>query len=348
MYTEGLAMLGGYKSGTKENKGMQCKYALELEKMIFNWYYGGENAAPTPIFNAIHAGFANNMQVLVPIEATGAAARELNKSMRCKIVENNKPETNSFVRFIENDQGEYYVPIFTGKKEADEGNPALLISMPLKELFDSLSSYKGCNGYIMNPYEKKLMLGKDMIKFILSYEPRSYFEFIRGSVVSMHVGAIVNAANTTLLGGMGVDGAIHEAAGPELLKECKTLHGCKTGEAKITKAYNIGYADHIIHTVGPIYRGKSTDEELLADCYRNSLDLAAANGCSSIAFPCISTGAYGYPKDDAATIAMLAIATWINTHPNVVMNIYACCFSNADLAAYKGIAKEIAKKINGE
>ena len=167
---------------------------------------------------------------------------------------------------------------------------------------------------------------------------KSHMYFINGSVVDMHVGAIVNAANTSLLGGGGVDGAIHRAAGPELLEACRKLNGCETGNAKITKAYGIKNADFIIHTVGPVYSGSERDADLLSSCYRKSLDLALMNGCTSIAFPGISTGVYGYPLDKAAYVSLTAVCNWFDEHPDVVMDIYFCCFRKAEMAAYQKAA----------
>ncbi len=164
---------------------------------------------------------------------------------------------------------------------------------------------------------------------------KSTLSLVRGSVVEMTVDAIVNAANTSLLGGGGVDGAIHRAAGPELLKECRTLNGCPTGEAKITKAYNMTNAKYIIHTVGPVYGGTERDAVLLSNCYRNSLDLALEKGCTSIAFPGISTGVYGYPLDEAAKVSFQTVQQWIASHPDAELAIYFCCFKDAEIQAYR-------------
>ena len=139
-------------------------------------------------------------------------------------------------------------------------------------------------------------------------------EAIQGDITAMTVDAIVNAANTSLLGGGGVDGAIHRAAGPELLSECKTIGGCPTGEARITKGYQLP-ARYVIHTVGPVYRGHPQDSQLLTQCYRNSLRLALENSVRTIAFPAISCGVYGYPMQEACRIAVETTGTFLETHP---------------------------------
>ncbi len=145
---------------------------------------------------------------------------------------------------------------------------------------------------------------------------QSIIELVRGDIVQQDVDAIVNAANTTLLGGGGVDGAIHRAAGPELLAECRTLGGCPTGEARITRGYRLK-ARYIIHAVGPIYRGQPHDAELLASAYRASLELAAQHGLESVAFPAISTGIYGYPLDEAAPIALDTVRGFLQQNTSV-------------------------------
>src|SRR5262245_38597996 len=132
---------------------------------------------------------------------------------------------------------------------------------------------------------------------------QSTIELVQGNIVDQDVDAIVNAANSSLLGGGGVDGAIHRAAGPQLLAECRALGGCPTGEARITKGYRLA-ARHVIHTVGPVYHGRARDAELLASAYRSSLALAVQHGVATIAFPSISTGLYGYPLGEAAPIAL--------------------------------------------
>lgn len=149
-------------------------------------------------------------------------------------------------------------------------------------------------------------------------------KIIEADITTLDVDAIVNAANSSLLGGGGVDGAIHRAAGKELLAECRTLGGCKTGEAKITKGYRLK-ARHVIHTVGPVYSdGCYGEPELLAACYRNSLAVATENGLKTVAFPLVSTGVYGYPMEDAARIALREIMVFLIKHPELERVVVAC------------------------
>jgi O-acetyl-ADP-ribose deacetylase (regulator of RNase III) len=154
------------------------------------------------------------------------------------------------------------------------------------------------------------------------------------NIVTLAADAIVNAANTTLLGGGGVDGAVHRAAGPQLLEECRTLGGCPTGQAEITKGYKLP-AKHVIHTVGPVWSGgKRGEPELLASCYRESLKLAAARGLTTIAFPAISCGAYGYPLEQAVKIAVRECVAFAAANP-LPDRITFACFDAATLAAYE-------------
>jgi len=165
-------------------------------------------------------------------------------------------------------------------------------------------------------------------------------ELYLGDITKLHVDAIVNAANNTLLGGGGVDGAIHRAAGPQLLEECRTLGGCKTGEAKITKGYNLP-AKHVIHTVGPVWRGGNNGEdELLRNAYRNSLKLAAENSVKTIAFPAISTGVYSFPLDRATKIAVEEVLKFLSNNDSIEKVIFAC-FNEKTYECYQSVLEQM-------
>lgn len=167
----------------------------------------------------------------------------------------------------------------------------------------------------------------------MSEQIRSRIEVVCGDITGLAVDAVVNAANESLLGGGGVDGAIHRAAGPELLAECRGLGGCRTGNAKITSGYRLP-AQHVIHTVGPVWDGGGDGEaELLRSCYERSLSLAEQASLQTIAFPCISTGVYSYPPDQACEIAITTVVSWMQTH-DLPAKVTFCCFSQEDQQRY--------------
>lgn len=216
-----------------------------------------------------------------------------------------------------------------------------LIPVELRDKFESASLsdvLQNVSKLVVNPGIDNVLIDKTSFDRALSSSYNNPISILRCGVLDPYSEIIVNAANSTLLGGGGVDGAIHRAAGPGLLEECKGLHGCTTGNVKITKSYNLKTSDKIIHAVGPIYSGKDEDRVLLSSCYEKALDLAYVENAMSIAFPCISTGVYGYPLDKATRVVKETIEKWLRDHNDFFdMNIHLCCFTTNEYNTYKKV-----------
>lgn len=218
---------------------------------------------------------------------------------------------------------------FTSFRKRDVRAGKDYIQTPFKMFIEQVLEIDTIEGIAINPSgENTYVMSKEMCKNLLvalkDTTERLFFSV--GDITKHDFDCIVNAANQSLLGGGGVDGVIHRAAGPELLEECRTLRGCNTGCAKMTKGYKLS-AEYIIHTVGPIYTGSAEDARFLANCYYNSLELAKENGLHSIAFPAISTGAYGYPIQEAALIAVKTVCEWLKNNKFYPMMV---CFASID------------------
>lgn len=222
-----------------------------------------------------------------------------------------------------------------------------IIERPLVNYFEAVLQMEGIAGIVFNPtspfpFTMKKQIIHELLSQLVKQPPKNSLSVLCGDITELACDAIVNAANASLLGGGGVDGAIHKAAGSKLLEECKLLHGCATGEAKITFGYDLPVA-YVIHTVGPIYNGKVSQRLELADCYRNSLNLGKKYHLHSIAFAAISTGVYGYPIDEACRIALLTVTEWLNANPDYGMEVTMVCFNSAVYDAYTNIV-EAAKR----
>lgn len=282
-------------------------------------------------------------------EKRGVNLFRITEAIRCRMKEGahviapiETPDTNaeniqvSFRKLVTND-GKAYGAIFTSEEEINKGNKTSIFSVDLEGFLRSFLNLEEFDALIINPWGKGFKLDKDLIRKIFDTTEKNplvnKIEFHIGDISTLNIQAIVNAANHSLLGGGGVDGAIHRGAGKRLLEECKTLGGCETGEAKITKAYDLPSA-YIIHTVGPVYSGHEADERMLSLCYSNSLELAKANHIHTIAFPAISTGVYGYPKEKASYIALNTIGKWLNANMDYGMNVVICCYSEEDHKIY--------------
>jgi O-acetyl-ADP-ribose deacetylase (regulator of RNase III) len=316
----------------------ELKWNSMIEEAISAFHQETNNEKFSAVIEAIYRRMYEGGSIMVLVIAPQNAFAMLDlEHMKVGDVVTAEEVLHFKFQHLNTDDGKLWAVAFTSEEEYKKGASSDIITMEIRQVLESFFGDCPEEGIIINPLGDKLLLTKEWINEILQLEkPKNELKFFVGDITQLPVDAIVNAANKSLLGGGGVDGAIHRAAGRELLEECRTLHGCRTGEAKITKGYRLP-AKHVIHTVGPIYSGKNTDEEDLYRCYYNSLELAAKKHLYSIAFPGISTGVYGYPKEEAAQVALTAIMNWFDANGDYGMQVVVVNFSNADYEVYKKV-----------
>lgn len=314
-------------------------YSNELiETAINNFYMQRNEDTFSDILSALHVTMKKDGQFIIPVETPESFIDMFDVD---KIKVGDTITTTQDIRMklqrIQTNDGKEWLAAFTNFKEVQKGAATSTITQSIEHYLKAVLQMEGVEGVVINPWDNAFSMDKDIINmFFEAIEQDTarrgiYLEL--GDITKLDVDCIVNAANKSLLGGGGVDGAIHRVAGPGLLQECRGLHGCETGEAKITKGYNLP-AKYVIHTVGPIYSGHLMDERHLYSCYYNSLDLAKENDIHSIAFPAISTGAYRYPLKDAVCVAMKAISGWMTDNKDYEMVVLICCYDKKTYDAY--------------
>ena len=297
------------------------------------------------VLEAIRFAMNQNEMFIIPVELPQAAVDMIDlENIQVGDVIENKEELRFKMRGVQLHNGGTALVAFTSQDEVRKGADTSTITGDIEDFLHSVLLNPNVEGVLINPWDGEFYLPKSNIRAIFnvnvsSNEYNNLIHIDTFDITQTEVACIVNAANSSLLGGGGVDGAIHRAAGPELLEECRTLNGCKTGEAKITKGYNLK-ADYIIHTVGPRYSGKESDAILLRNCYWNSLELARKNDLHSIAFPAISTGVYGYPLEEATEIALKTVSDWIKVYPHYGMAVMFACFNDKTTEIYNSIWNE--------
>ena len=274
-----------------------------------------------------------NMEVLSHI-------RKLAKEEKQFIIPVGDANGEKVYRRLSLDDGQDVFVAFTTQAQVDLGQTTETLNQSVMDVLHMVHDTQGVSGVVLNPWKDSYFLPKVLIEMILDNKNlESEIKVVKGDITTFDGDCIVNAANESLLGGGGVDGAIHRAAGRGLLEECRRLNGCRTGEAKITGGYNLP-AKYVIHTVGPIWRGgKSKEKELLQSCYREALKLAVANNCESVAFPLISAGAYGYPKDEALAVAVKTVGEFL-LHNDI--SVYIALFEAKPRRTEAEILKEVS------
>lgn len=326
------------------NKREKTKTLTHIEESIaaLSSY---ENEIPNKkivnVLEAIRLAICHKDKIIVPVEIPEEAHEAIRQTGLEDGTDFQLPDDVRLkIRTLELNNGNYAFAVFTNQEEAMVDDGTSTITEDLEVFLEKALLNPDIEGILFNPFNESFYLPKENIRAIfhanLPARRENIFSIQTMDITQAETTCIVNAANENFLGGGGVDGAIHRAAGKELLEECRTLHGCKTGEAKITKGYNLK-ADYIIHTVGPIYSDSPKDAKLLRNCYWNSLELARKHDIHSITFPAISTGVYGYPLEEATEIALKTVSDWLKINPHYGMAILFACYNDRTTDIYNSI-----------
>lgn len=331
---------------------MQTKLMKEIEVAIENFHKDDNYDNFIDVLESVRVAMGNDGKVLVPVEVNPETPVPIDvDNVKVGDIVELKEDLRFKIRGVELAGGGSTIVAFTSKEEMEKGDPTSIIEMHFDQFLESVLKNPATEGLLLNPWGNSFMLEKTHISEIfkvhvdIQSRKENVFCFVKQDITQADTACIVNAANKSLLGGGGVDGAIHRAAGPQLKEECRTLLGCETGEAKITAGYNLK-AKYVIHTVGPIYSGTEEDARLLRNCYWNSLELARANDIHSIAFPAISTGVYRYPLEEATEVALKAMSDWLKVNPHYGMAIMVACFDEHIVDVYNDCWEKYEESFN--
>ncbi len=331
---------------TMNNDDDSLNENAEIESAISDFNADNSKDNFINVLEAIRLRMHDDGQFLVPCLTPQAAIGMFDlDNIKVGDTVTSKEELHFRLETLRTDDGKTWLAAFTSQEELSKGNydhPLTSITTDIREFLKYCFEISE-EGVIINPWGEHFILSKEAIKLIFDADkPKNQIFFEVGDITKLKVDAIVNAANKSLLGGGGVDGAIHRTAGPGLLEECKKLNGCETGEAKITGGYLLK-AKYVIHTVGPVYRaGDKKCRDQLRDCYLNSLELAKRYDIHTIAFPAISTGVYGYSKQEAAEIALLTVSKWLHDNPGYGMAVVMSCYNEEMKKIYQSAVDKLS------